>query len=160
MDLVLGRLSCTVQMVAVKSQGPYKRQAGDQGRRWCDDRSRDDAVLNFEDGGMKGLQPTSWKGKLMNRSPGDSRRTRYVDSLLLVHWNWFGRVALKRVSYHMWSRSPVQVWCMRQGAQGWCTGMNLGDGMGTEVGGGFWMGNTCVPMANSCWCMAKTTTIL
>ena len=25
---------------------------------------------------------------------------------------------------------------MRQGAQGWCTGMNLRDGMGREVGGG------------------------
>ena len=34
---------------------------------------------------------------------------------------------------------------MRQGAQGWCTGMALGDGMGREVGGGFWMGNTRAP---------------
>ena len=25
---------------------------------------------------------------------------------------------------------------MRQGAQGWCTGMTLRDGMGWEVGGG------------------------
>jgi len=25
---------------------------------------------------------------------------------------------------------------MRQGAQGWCTGMTLRDGMGKEVGGG------------------------
>ena len=31
---------------------------------------------------------------------------------------------------------------MRQGAQGWCTGMTLGDGMGREVGGKFRMGNT------------------
>ena len=29
-----------------------------------------------------------------------------------------------------------------------------------EVGGGFTMGNTCKPMADSCQCMAKTTTIL
>jgi len=29
----------------------------------------------------------------------------------------------KHVCYHMWNRSPVQVWCLRQGAQGWCTGM-------------------------------------
>ena len=29
---------------------------------------------------------------------------------------------------------------MRQGAQGWCTGMTLRDGMGREVGGGFRMG--------------------
>jgi len=49
---------------------------------------------------------------------------------------------------------------MRQGAQGWCTGMTQWDGMGREVGGGFRMGNTCTPMADSCQCMAKTTTIL
>ena len=34
------------------------------------------------------------------------------------------------------------------------------DGMGREVGVGFMMGNTCVPMADSCQRMAKTTTIL
>ena len=34
------------------------------------------------------------------------------------------------------------------------------DGMGREVGGGFRMGNTCTPMADSCQRMAKTTTIL
>ena len=31
---------------------------------------------------------------------------------------------------------PVQVRCVRQGAQGWCTGMTQRDGMGREVGGG------------------------
>ena len=49
---------------------------------------------------------------------------------------------------------------MRQGAQGWCTGMTLRDGMGKEVGGRVRMGNTYTPMADSCECMAKTTTIL
>ena len=34
------------------------------------------------------------------------------------------------------------------------------DGMGREVGAGFRMGNTCKSMADSCQCMAKTTTIL
>jgi len=29
------------------------------------------------------------------------------------------------------------------------------DGMGREVGGGFRMGNTCTPMADSCPCMTK-----
>ena len=33
---------------------------------------------------------------------------------------------------------------MRQGAQGWCTGMTLRDGMGREVGEGFRMGNTYI----------------
>ena len=68
---------------------------------------------------------------------------------------WFERIALKHVYYHMWKRSPVQVWRMRQGAQGWCTGMTQRNGMGREVGGGFRMGNTCTPMADSCQCMAK-----
>ena len=34
---------------------------------------------------------------------------------------------------------------MRQGAQGWYTGMTLRDGMKREVGGGFRMGNTVHP---------------
>ena len=38
--------------------------------------------------------------------------------------------------------------------------MTLRDGTEREVGGGFRMGNTCTPMADSCQCMAKTTTIL
>ena len=32
--------------------------------------------------------------------------------------------------------------------------------MGREMGGGFTMGNTCTPMADSYQCIAKTTTIL
>ena len=46
------------------------------------------------------------------------------------------------------------------GAQGWCTGKTQRDGMEREVGGGIRMGNTCKAIADSCQCMAKTTTIL
>ena len=45
-----------------------------------------------------------------------------------------------------------------------CSGLvnwdDLGDGMEREVGGGFWMGNTCSAVADACQCMAQTTTIL
>ena len=35
------------------------------------------------------------------------------------------------------------------------------EGWDEEGGGrGFWMGDTCTPMADSCKCMAKATTIL
>ena len=44
---------------------------------------------------------------------------------------------------------------MIQDARGWCTGMTQRDGTGREVGGGFRMGNTCTPMADSCCYMAK-----
>ena len=37
-----------------------------------------------------------------------------------------------------------------QDAWGWCTGMTQWDGMGKEVGGGFRMGNRCMPVADSC----------
>ena len=50
---------------------------------------------------------------------------------------WFGRMALKPVYYHVWNESPVQVRCMRQGAQGWCTGMTLG-----MQWGGKWEGDS------------------
>ena len=46
--------------------------------------------------------------------------------------------------------SPVQVRCRIQDAWGWCIGMTQRDGMGREVGGGFRIGNTCTPVADSC----------
>ena len=46
--------------------------------------------------------------------------------------------------------SPVQVRCMIQGAQGWSTGMTQRDGMVREVGGGFRIGNTYIPVVDSC----------
>ena len=49
---------------------------------------------------------------------------------------------------------------MRQGAQDRCIGITLRDGMGREVGGGFGIGDTCTPMADSCQCLAKTTIVL
>ena len=51
-------------------------------------------------------------------------------------------------------------WMHETSAQGWCTGMTQRDGIGRDVGGGFRMGNTCKSMADSCQCMAKTTTVL
>ena len=51
-------------------------------------------------------------------------------------------------------------WMHETSAQGWCTGMTQRDGKGREVGGGIRMGYTCKSMADSCQCMAKTTTIL
>ena len=44
-------------------------------------------------------------------------------------------------------------------AQGWCPGKTQRDGMEREAGGGIGKGDTCKSMADSCQCMAKTTTI-
>ena len=51
-------------------------------------------------------------------------------------------------------------WMHETSAQGWCTGKTQRDAVGREVGGGIGMGNACKSMADSCQCMAKTTTIL
>ena len=39
--------------------------------------------------------------------------------------------------------------CLGLDAWGWCTGTTQRDGMGREEGGGFRMGNTCIPVADS-----------
>ena len=36
------------------------------------------------------------------------------------------------------------------GCLSWCTGMTQRDGTGREEGGGFRMGNTCIPVVDSC----------
>ena len=51
-------------------------------------------------------------------------------------------------------------WMHEMGAQGWCTGKTQRDGMEREAGAGIRMGNTCKSMADSCQCVAKTSTIL
>ena len=51
-------------------------------------------------------------------------------------------------------------WMHETSAQGWCTGKTQRDQVEREVGEGIGMGNTWKSMANSCQCMAKTTTIL
>ena len=55
------------------------------------------------------------------------------------------------------NKSPVQVGRRRQVLR---AGKTQRDGMGREDGGGIGMGDTCKSMADSCQCMAKTTTVL
>ena len=64
-------------------------------------------------------------------------------------------MTLKHVKYHVWNELPVQVRCTILDAWGWCTGMTHRDGMGREEGGGFRMGNTCIPVADSFQYLAK-----
>ena len=51
-------------------------------------------------------------------------------------------------------------WMHETSARAWCTGKTQRDRVEREVGGGIRMGNICKSMADSCQCMAKTTTIL
>ena len=101
-----------------------------------------------------------WKITLYARQQKRHRYKEVFWTLLeKVRVGWFERIALKHVYHHMWNRSPVQIWCMKQDTQSWCTGTTQRDGMGREVGGGFGMGDTGTAMADSCQCMAKATKI-
>ena len=51
-------------------------------------------------------------------------------------------------------------WTHETSAWTWCTGKTQRDRVEMEVGEGIRVGNTCKPMADSCQCMTKTTTIL
>ena len=66
---------------------------------------------------------------------------------------WENGIEIRIISYM--EESPVQVRCTIPDAWGWCTGMTQRDGMGREEGGGFRMGNTCIPVADSFQCLAK-----
>ena len=51
-------------------------------------------------------------------------------------------------------------WMHETSAQAWSTGKTQRDRIEREAVEGIGMGNTCKSMADSCQCMAKTTTIL
>ena len=72
----------------------------------------------------------------LTTSPHGGEREKERERTLSIKRGWSERTTLRHVHYHMWNRSPVQVRCMRQGAQGRCTGMTLWVGMGWVVGGG------------------------
>ena len=94
--------------------------------------------------------------KIVNKSPITRERKGRILSLRFQKEHVpANTLILEHVPAFRTVRSPVQFWCMIQEAWGWCTGMTQRDGMGIEVGGGFRMGNTCTPVVDSCWCMAK-----
>ena len=72
----------------------------------------------------------------------------------------FKRTTSKHVYYLGRNRSPAQVGCMRQVLRAGALGRLRGMGWwgGRQEGGSGW--ETCKSMADSCQCMAKTTTIL
>ena len=71
---------------------------------------------------------------------------------------WENGTEICTLSYVKWIASPGST------HETGCSGLVHWDDPegwdGREVGGGFRMGYTCTPMADSCQCMAKTTTIL
>ena len=102
-----------------------------------------------------------WKDGNDNPVCETAKETQMYRTVFWILWERarvgrFGRMALKHVYYHVRNESPVCVRYRIQDAWGWCTGMIQRDDMGWEVGGGFKIGNSCTPVADSCQCMAKS----
>ena len=66
---------------------------------------------------------------------------------------WENDIEIRIISYMKRVASPGSV--HDTGCWGWCTGTTQRDGMGREEGGGFRMGNTCIPVADSFRYLAK-----
>ena len=59
-------------------------------------------------------------------------KTKLLDSVGEGKGGMISKNSIETCILSYGKRSSVQVQCMRQGAQGWCTGMTLRDEMGRE----------------------------
>ena len=85
----------------------------------------------------------------------DSKRDTNVQNSLLDSVGegdrgmiWENGIGTCIISYMKPIASPGR--CMILDAWGWCAEMTQSDGMGREEGAGFRIGNTCIPVVDSC----------
>ena len=97
---------------------------------------------------------------MQNRKRDTDVQNRLLDSVGEGEGGMFRENSIKTCMLSKVKQTTSPGWMHETSGQGWCTGKTQRDGVGREVGGGFRMGNTCKSMADSCQCMAKTTTIL
>ena len=97
---------------------------------------------------------------MQNRRRDTDVQNRLLDSVGEGEGGMFGENSIETSILSKMKEITSPGWMHEMGAQGWCTGKTQRDGMEREAGGGIRKGNTCKSMADSCQCMAKTTTIL
>ena len=97
---------------------------------------------------------------MQNRKRDTDVQNRLLDSVGEGEGGMFRQNSIETSLLSRVKKITSPGWMHETSAQGWCTGKTQRDGMGKDVGGGIRMENTCKSMADSCQCMAKTTTIL
>ena len=97
---------------------------------------------------------------MQNRKRDTDVQNRLLDSVGEGEGGMFRENSIETSTLSRVKQITNPGWMHETSAQGWCTGKTQRDGMGREVGGGIGMGSACKSMADSCQCMAKTTTIL
>ena len=87
-------------------------------------------------------------------------QNRLWDSVGEGEGGMFGEISIETCVLSMVKQITSPGGMHETSVRGWCTGKTQRDRVERKVGGGIGMGNTCKSMADSCQCMAKTTTIL
>ena len=96
----------------------------------------------------------------MQNRKRDTGQNRLLDSVGEGEGGIFRENSIETSILSMVKQITSPGWVHETSAQGWCTGKTQRDGMEREAGEGIRMGNTGKSTADSCQCMAKTTTIL
>ena len=96
---------------------------------------------------------------MQNRKRDTDVQNRLLDSVREGEGGMFRENSIETSILSRVKQITSPGWTHETGAQGGALGRPRGMGLEREVGGGIRMGNTCKFMADSCQCMAKTTTI-
>ena len=97
---------------------------------------------------------------MQNRKRDTDVQNRFLDSVGEGEGGMFRENSIETCILSRVKQITSPGWMHETSAQGWCTGKTQREWVEREVGEGIGMGNTCKSMADSCQCMAKTTTIL
>ena len=97
---------------------------------------------------------------MKNRKRDTDVQNRLLDSLGEGKGGMFRENSIETCILSMVKQITSPGWMHETSGRGWCTGKTQRDLVEREMGVGLGMGNTCKSMADSCQCMAKTTTIL
>ena len=97
---------------------------------------------------------------MQNRKRDTDVQNRLLDSVGEGEGGMFSENGIETCILSRVKQITSSGWMHETSAWAWCTGKTQRDQVERELGGGIGMGNTCKSMADSCQCMAKTTTIL
>ena len=97
---------------------------------------------------------------MQNRKRDTDVQNRLLDSVGEGEGGMFLENSIRTCILSIVKQITSPGWMHETSAWAWCTGKTQRDWVEREMGGEIGMGNTCKSMADSCKCMAKTTTIL
>ena len=97
---------------------------------------------------------------MQNRKSDTDVQNRLLDSVGEDNSGMFRENSIETCTLSRVKQITSPGWLHETSTRTWYSGKTQRDRVEREVGGGIGMGNTCKPMADSCQCMTKPTTIL